>query len=84
MANQQLRAVVQNIVSPRNLPPGAGEAGEYATGIQEKPITLSLHGSTVREALEKLSEVSEYKMWVVTFSDSPALTPTGFRRTETL
>ena len=82
--NQRLRSVVQNIVSPRNLPPGAGEGGDYATGIDEKPLTLTLRGLTVREALDKLVEASEHKIWVVTFSDSPALTPTGFRRTETI
>jgi len=83
-ANVELRAVVQNIVSPRNLPPGAGEGGEYATGLEEKPLTLTLRGVTFREALNKLVETSERKIWVVTFSDGPGLTPTGFRRTETL
>jgi hypothetical protein len=83
-ANVELRSVVQNIVSPRNLPPGAGEGGSYATGIHEKPITLNLRGLTVREVLEKLAAVSEHNMWIVTFSDAPELTPTGFRRTETL
>lgn len=82
--NLQLRSVMQNMVSPRNLPPGAGEASEYATGVHERPITLNLRGLTVREALEKLVEISEHNIWVVTFSDTPALTPTGFRRTETL
>lgn len=83
-ANVQLRDVVQNIVTPRNLPPGAGVGGDYATGLEETPLTLSLRGLTVREALDKLVGASEHKMWLVTFSDTPALTPTGFRRTETL
>ena len=83
-ANQQLEAVAQNIVSPRNLSPGAGEGGDYATGIHEEPLTITLRGLTFREALNKLVESSEHKIWVVTFSDGPGLTPTGFRRTETL
>lgn len=84
-ANVRLRSVVQNIVSPRNLPPGAGEGGSYASGnVPEKPVTLTLRGATVREALEKMAAVSERNIWVVTFSDTPGLTPTGFRRTETL
>ncbi|HVA02030.1 MAG TPA: hypothetical protein VMV34_10275 [Terriglobia bacterium] len=83
-ANVQLREVVQNIVSPRNLPPGAGVGGSYATGIDEKPLTLTLRGLTVREALDKLVDASEHKIWIVTFSDAPGRTPTGFRRTETL
>lgn len=84
LANVELRSVIQNVVSPRNLPPGAGEAGSYATGIHEKPLTVSLRGATVRGALGKLAAVSEHNMWIVTFSDTPELTPTGFRRTETL
>jgi len=84
-ANQQLEAVAQNIVSPRNLPPGAGEGGSYTSGnVPEKPLSLTLRGLTFREALNKLVETSERKIWVVTFSDTPVLTPTGFRRTETL
>jgi len=84
-ANVELRGVVQNIVSPRNLPPGGGEGGSYTSGnVPEKPFTITLRGASVREALEMLANASEHKMWVVTFSDSPGLTPTGFRRTETL
>ncbi len=83
-ANQQLEAVAQNIVSPRNLSPGAGEGGDYATGIHEEPLTITPRGLTFREALNKLVESSEHKIWVVTFSDGPGFTPKGFRRTETL
>lgn len=84
LANQRLRGIVQNIVSPRNLPPRAGEGGEYSTGIDETPLTLRLEGLSIRDALDSLVVSSEHKIWVVTFSESPALTPTGFRRTETL
>jgi hypothetical protein len=84
-ANQQLQSVVQNIVSPRNLPPGVGEAGSYTSGnVREKPLNVSLRGATVREALGKLAEASEHKVWLVTFSDTSTLTKTGFYRTETL
>ncbi|HXN52885.1 MAG TPA: hypothetical protein VN943_13205 [Candidatus Acidoferrum sp.] len=85
LANVQLRSVMQNLVSPRKLPSGAGEGGSYTSGnVTETPLTLSLRGLTVREALGRLVEASERKMWVVTFSDNPELTPSGFRRTETL
>lgn len=84
ITNQRLKSVVQNMVSPRYLPPGAGEGGDCATGIDEKPLLLTLRGLTIREALDKLAEASGHKMWIVTFSDGPGLTPTGFRRTETI
>ena len=84
LANQRLRSVVQNMVSPRNLPAGAGEGGDYATGIDEKALNLKVSGATVREALNRLADASEHKMWIVTFSDSYRLTTTGFYRTETL
>jgi hypothetical protein len=81
VANQQLRSVVQNVVSPKNLPPG-GEASSYATGIEERQITLDLGGKTVRASLNALVLASEHKMWLVTFPDSN-LTPRGFFRTAT-
>jgi hypothetical protein len=84
LANVELRAVVQNMISPRNLPPGTGEGGSYATGIRENSVSLTLRGSNIRKALEKLAAVSEHNIWVVTFSDTTALTPTGCLRTETL
>jgi hypothetical protein len=84
LTNERLRAAVQNIVSPRDLAPGAGEAFEYATGLAEGSLTLTLRGLTIRQALEELAEASERKVWVVTFSGGAGLTPTGFRRTETL
>lgn len=84
LTNQRLRSVVQNVVSPRNLPPSAGEGGSYATGMQEKARILTLRGATIREALEKLAAISERNIWIVTFSDTTQLTATGFRRTETL
>lgn len=84
-ANQKLQSVVQNIVSPRNWPPGAGEAGSYTSGnVREKPLSVDLKGATVREALERLVDASEHKMWIVTFSDTSTLTHTGFYLTETL
>jgi len=84
-ANVRLQEAVRNMVSPRDLPPGAGEGGSYTSGsVEEKPLSLTLRGLTVRQALESLADASEHKVWVVTFSDSPALTPTGFLRTETL
>ena len=84
-ANERLRKTVQNVVSPRDLPPGAGEAGSYTSGnVSEVPLTLHLGGLTVREALDRLVDASEHKMWVVSFSAVSGLTPTGFRRTETI
>lgn len=84
LTNLRLHSVIQEIVSPRNLPPGAGHGDSYATGLEEKHIALALAGLNVRDALNKLIETSDYKMWIATFSDSLDLTSTGFRRTETL
>lgn len=84
LVSRRLQFQVQNLISPGRLPPGAGVAGSYATGLQEKPLTRTLGGLTIREALDKLVETSEHKIWVATFSDRSGRTPTGFRRTETL
>ena len=82
--NQRLQEAAQNIVAPHTLPPGAGEGFEYATGVSEKPLTVRLRGKTIREALVELAGKSEHKIWIVTFTASSTLTPTGFLRTETL
>jgi hypothetical protein len=84
MVNQGLQSAVQDMVSPRKLPPGAGVGGSYATGLTEKPLTLALAGLTIRQALNQLTEHSEHKMWIVTFVRGVGLTPTGYWRTETL
>jgi hypothetical protein len=65
LANLKLRWVVQNIVVQRNLPPDAGEGYSYAPGIHETPISLSLRGLTIREALEKLVAASEHNIWTL-------------------
>ena len=76
---------MQNLVSPRKLAAGTGEGGSYTSGnVTEAPLTLSLRGLTVRQAMEKFVEVSERKVWIVTFAEGLAKTPTGFYRTETL
>lgn len=80
----ELQQTVQDIVSPHKLPPGAGVGGSYATGVSEKPLTVTLVGLTLRQAMDRLVARSEHKIWIVTFSPSVALTPTGFRLTETL
>ena len=68
MISQDLQLALEDIVSPRKMPPGGGIGGSYATDLQEKPLTLTLHGLTVREALDKLVDASEHKIWVATFS----------------
>jgi hypothetical protein len=83
LTNQRLRGTLQDIVSSRKLPLGAGVGGSYATGVEEKPLRIELGGSTAREALDKLVVASEHKIWVVTFSDTSELTSTGYLRTET-
>lgn len=84
MISQELQLALENIVSPRKLPPGGGIGGSYATDLEEKPLTLMLRGLTAREALDKLVDASEHKIWVATFSGPSDRTPTGFCRTETL
>lgn len=79
MASARLRAFVGNSLSP--LPPGAGEAIEYAGPVGERSITLQVENATVRDTLDRLAQAGDLKVWVVTFSSDPTLTQTGFRRT---
>src|SRR6266849_6724312 len=44
-------------------------------------ITVELKNSSVEDILDALALASDRKIWIVTFSTDPTLTPTGFRRT---
>jgi len=85
LADRELRRIARSTVSPpKPLPPGAGEAGSMAARVGEQGISFELEKSTVRGVLDKFILLSDRRIWVVTFTDSPGLTPTGFRRTELL
>jgi len=85
LADRKLRRIVRSTVSPpKPLSPGAGEGGSMAARVGEEGISLELENSRVRGVLDKFVLLSERRIWVVTLTDSPALTPTGFRRTELL
>jgi len=60
----------------------------YGASILSSPAdpTLDLHftNATVEEILDSIASVSRNKVWVVTFEGDLALTPRGFRRTESL
>lgn len=83
--NRRLYELLHPIVSPAQTPsPGAGEAGDYATGVGGKRVTLRIKNVTAREVLDKLAMAGEFKVWVVTFSGRGKFTSTGFRRTQSL
>jgi hypothetical protein len=85
-ATRQLRDLVKLTVSP---PPqtgatAGGTAGSQLGTIEDREISLKLENLTVRDALDQIALVSDRKIWVVTFTEEPLLTPTGFRRTRSL
>jgi len=91
-ATAQLRPLVKRKVATPRPPPrptsaqhGAGGSG--GSGIRsgpEPPIALNITNSSVEEILDQIVLASVRKVWVVTFSESSRLTPTGYRRTEWL
>lgn len=87
IASRQLRNLVKSTVSPPpsvpRVTPAGGSIYSQAGEVGERDINIDLHNVTVRDALDKIAPASDWKIWVVTFTDEP-LTPTGFRRTRTL
>lgn len=84
IATRRLRDLVKLTVSPP--PPSDGRGGSVysqAGEVGERNISLRLRNVTVRNALDRISLASDWKIWVVTFTDGP-LTSTGFRPTRTL
>ena len=82
-AQQKLRELVRaSVILPK--PGGGGVAGSLTSNVGEPKIDVSITDATVGDVLDALATSSPTKVWVVTFAESAALTPTGFRRTESL
>jgi hypothetical protein len=84
LASQRLRAIAARSVAPKPHHGSLeGEAGSYATGTRETPVTLDLRNVTVRDILDRLLTSSVFKIWIVTFADAEH-TNTGYLRSVSL
>jgi hypothetical protein len=82
-ARQKLRDFVRtSVVLPK--PGGGGVAGSLISNVGERKIDVSVVNATVEDVLDALATNSSMKVWIVTFAENGALTPTGFRRTQGL
>lgn len=61
-----------------------GHAGSIASMPDEPRLDLDLTDTSVEEVLDKIVLASTRKIWIVVFSDDPATTETGFRRSLSL
>ncbi len=69
---------LHDLITPRKT------AGISIGGNMDPKITLQLKDSTVQDILDALVVASARKIWIVTFSNDPTLTATGFRRSMSL
>ena len=63
--------------------PPAFAGGSVGANIEQK-VTVELKDCTVQDVLDALVSVSTRRIWIVTFSKNPGLTPAGFRRSRSL
>jgi hypothetical protein len=84
IASVQLRELVKLTVSPPVSALCCGTGGSVFGNLDEPKLNLQFDHLSVREILDALATSSNSKIWIVTFSDILALTPTGYRRTETI
>lgn len=63
---------------------GEGVGGSLITNVGDPRISVKLSDVTVQDILDALVVASPRKIWIVTFSQDPAVTVAGFRRTMTL
>jgi len=85
VASRKLRDLAKVIVSPPRRQSGLGGiAGSLAANLDDPKVSVRLKNVSVEDVLDALAVSSPRKIWIVTFSDAPTLTPTGFRRTLTL
>jgi len=84
VAARKLRALVQLTTAPPKAGMTGGIGGSLAVSTAEPKMSVSVENASAEDALDALVTHSEKKIWVVTFLDNAALTPSGFRRTRTL
>jgi hypothetical protein len=83
-ASKKLGALANLEVTPPKPPAGQAKGGvlfEQGVEVGDPEISIGLADVTVEEALDAISLVSPFKVWLVTFEANNNLTPGGFRRT---
>ncbi len=63
--------------------PPSYAAGSVGANIEQK-VTVDLKDCTVQDVLDALASASARRIWLVTFSKDPGLTPAGFRRSRSV
>lgn len=82
IASKHLASLVrQRISPPKPTRTGGGIGFSQAVEIGDPTVTVSLTRPTADEVLDAIVKASPFKVWVVTFSPTRSLTPTGFWRT---
>jgi hypothetical protein len=64
--------------------PRRGYGGSIFHSTSETRIDLKFTNAAVEEILDSIAVASDYKVWSVAFEDNLNLTPSGFRRSESL
>jgi len=82
LARLRLEQIVWARVTPPP-PPGTpiSVGGSVALDPHDKRQDFRMVNTNVREVLDRLTLAGDYKIWVATFLQGSALTPTGFRPT---
>ena len=62
----------------------AGSAGHTASGLGDKQISFSMDNSKARDILDRLLQMGDLKIWVVTLPSDGERTRTGFKKVSTL
>jgi hypothetical protein len=64
--------------------PQSAYAGSILTSRDDPKLNLDFTDATVIEIFDSIALASDRKLWVVTFEDATAITPSGFRRSRQL
>jgi hypothetical protein len=78
------KQVAQMMRPPSPLHSGSGEAASIASGQGDRPVTLTIEATNVRQILDQLALAADFKIWVVTYPQNERLSSTGFRSSVSL
>jgi hypothetical protein len=85
VASRRLQLLANRIILPPDPREAAlGQGGSIGTGSGDRPVSLKMQNSTIRDILDQLCLAADLHIWIVSYPESQTRIMSGFVRTTTL